>query len=66
MQWIFLFFYFLTLKGANGGYLAMITSYDYDAPISEAGDTNLKYLAIREAIADVEIINLHYIYISVL
>jgi beta-galactosidase len=27
------------------------TSYDYDAPISEAGDTTEKYFAIRNAIS---------------
>ena len=27
------------------------TSYDYDAPISEAGDITQKYMAIRESIS---------------
>lgn len=31
----------------------MTTSYDYDAPISEAGDINDKYLAIRQTISKV-------------
>ncbi|XP_052750577.1 CAD protein isoform X2 [Galleria mellonella] len=36
--------------GANYGdtYTADITSYDYDAPLSEAGDPTPKYYAIRE------------------
>lgn len=38
-------------SGANGGGTDVqfdTTSYDYDAPISEAGDTTQKYVAIRE------------------
>ncbi|XP_073944056.1 ectoderm-expressed 3 isoform X2 [Choristoneura fumiferana] len=35
----------------NSVYLPDITSYDYDAPLSEAGDPTPKYLAIRDAIA---------------
>lgn len=35
-------------NGANSPNSFIITSYDYDAPISEAGDTTLKYLALRE------------------
>lgn len=41
--------------GANSGneneYLADITSYDYDAPLTEARDPTTKYLAIRNTIA---------------
>ena len=46
--------------GTNFGYsngadppffLAQPTSYDYDAPISEAGDITLKYLALRDVIS---------------
>ncbi|EFN79021.1 Beta-galactosidase [Harpegnathos saltator] len=40
-------------SGANGGYnefKPQITSYDYDAPLSEAGDPTDKYFAIRNAI----------------
>ncbi|XP_045519117.1 CAD protein isoform X2 [Pieris brassicae] len=39
-------------SGANYGsfYQPDITSYDYDAPISEAGDPTPKYFAIRDAI----------------
>jgi len=32
-------------------YLAQPTSYDYDAPLSEAGDITQKYLAIRQSIS---------------
>lgn len=40
--------------GANGGaneFLPDITSYDYDAPLTEAGDPTDKYFAIRDIIA---------------
>lgn len=39
------------MNGANvdgGQYLADVTSYDYDAPLSEAGDLTPKYHALRE------------------
>ncbi|XP_023159791.2 beta-galactosidase [Drosophila hydei] len=40
--------------GANdngpGNYIADITSYDYDAPMTEAGDPTLKYMALRQII----------------
>lgn len=32
-------------------YLAQPTSYDYDAPISEAGDITQKYIALRQSIS---------------
>lgn len=32
-------------------YLSQPTSYDYDAPLSEAGDLTEKYFAIREVIS---------------
>lgn len=46
------------MNGANGGssafdYQPDPTSYDYDAPLSEAGDPTPKYYAIRGAIAKV-------------
>ncbi|XP_064648541.1 beta-galactosidase-like isoform X2 [Lineus longissimus] len=31
-------------------YKPVVTSYDYDAPISEAGDTTFKYMVLRETI----------------
>lgn len=37
-------------NGANTPYAAQPTSYDYDAPLSEAGDLTDKYFAIREVI----------------
>lgn len=39
--------------GANdsGRYLPMVTSYDYDAPISESGDITEKFRAFRDVIA---------------
>lgn len=39
-------------NGANSGpFLAQTTSYDYDAPLSEAGDVTAKYWAIRNVTA---------------
>lgn len=42
--------------GANdlglGGYNADVTSYDYDAPMDEAGDPTSKYMTIRDKILD--------------
>lgn len=40
-------------SGANfdGNYLPTVTSYDYDAPLSEAGDPTPKYFAFRDVIA---------------
>lgn len=40
--------------GANGGensYMPQITSYDYDAPLTEAGDPTEKYFEIRKVIS---------------
>ncbi|XP_018373039.1 PREDICTED: beta-galactosidase [Trachymyrmex cornetzi] len=40
-------------SGANGGagvYSPQLTSYDYDAPLTEAGDPTPKYFAIRDVI----------------
>ncbi|XP_070521041.1 beta-galactosidase [Cardiocondyla obscurior] len=40
-------------SGANGGvdvYSPQLTSYDYDAPLTEAGDPTDKYFAIRDVI----------------
>ncbi|XP_057327942.1 beta-galactosidase [Microplitis mediator] len=39
--------------GANGGdkYWPQITSYDYNAPLTEAGDPTDKYFAIRDTLA---------------
>jgi len=41
-------------NGANnhtGVYEPIVTSYDYDAPLSEAGDPTAKYFAIREVLS---------------
>jgi beta-galactosidase len=40
----------------NGRYRPTITSYDYDAPLTEAGDPAAKYLAFREVIARHELV----------
>lgn len=37
--------------GGLGRYQADITSYDYDAPMTEAGDPTPKYMAIRDVLA---------------
>ncbi|KAM7394331.1 hypothetical protein PAMP_021143 [Pampus punctatissimus] len=37
-------------NGANAPYAPQPTSYDYDAPLTEAGDLTEKYFAIREVI----------------
>lgn len=43
--------------GANvhgpGNYSADVTSYDYDAPMNEAGDITEKFMAIRQSISKV-------------
>lgn len=36
----------------------MVTSYDYDAPLSEAGDPTEKLLDIRDVIKQVDLIEL--------
>nr|XP_020843058.1 beta-galactosidase isoform X2 [Phascolarctos cinereus] len=41
-------------NGANTPYAPQPTSYDYDAPLSEAGDLTEKYFALREAIGKFE------------
>lgn len=40
-------------NGGDENYQPTLTSYDYDAPINEAGDLNEKYFAIRDLIAQV-------------
>lgn len=35
-----------------GGFNADITSYDYDAPMTEAGDPTPKFMALRDAILE--------------
>uniref|UniRef100_A0A8C3L5M7 Beta-galactosidase n=1 Tax=Chrysolophus pictus TaxID=9089 RepID=A0A8C3L5M7_CHRPC len=42
-------------NGANMPYMSQPTSYDYDAPLSEAGDLTEKYFALREVIGMVSI-----------
>lgn len=39
--------------GAEFPFQAQPSEYDYDAPLSEAGDTTSKYTAIRELIGKV-------------
>jgi hypothetical protein len=42
---------FLVCVGADPKYQTQPTSYDYDSPITEAGDTTQKYLALRDTIS---------------
>lgn len=37
----------------KGHFLPITTSYDYDAPISEAGDVTFKLFALRDVISQV-------------
>ena len=42
-------------NGANDpGFVTHPTSYDYDAPLNEAGDITNKFMEIREAISKVK------------
>ncbi|KAM9187502.1 beta-galactosidase isoform 3-T3 [Dugong dugon] len=41
-------------NGANTPYAAQPTSYDYDAPLTEAGDLTEKYFAVRDVIRKFE------------
>uniref|UniRef100_A0A8C3UPT6 Beta-galactosidase n=1 Tax=Catharus ustulatus TaxID=91951 RepID=A0A8C3UPT6_CATUS len=43
-------------NGANMPYMPQPTSYDYDAPLSEAGDLTEKYFALREVIGMVSVL----------
>lgn len=50
--------------GANGDedtYLPQLTSYDYDAPLTEAGDPTPKYFEIRDVISKVQYLLYHII-----
>lgn len=51
--------------GANYdvSYQPDITSYDYDAPLSEAGDPTPKYFAIRQVLEEVK---MHLIFFLIL
>lgn len=51
---IIYFNFFGISVGANyAPYQAVPTSYDYDAPLTEAGDITDKYIAIRQVISKV-------------
>ncbi|KAL5284162.1 GLB1L.2 family protein [Megaselia abdita] len=43
---------YLTGNTTYDSYVADITSYDYDAPMDEAGDPTIKYLKLRNVIKD--------------
>lgn len=47
LECLYLFYCFI---GANTAYAPQPTSYDYDAPLTEAGDLTDKYFAIRDVI----------------
>ena len=42
-----------SFKGANYPYHPVPTSYDYDAPLTEAGDITDKYIQLRNTITKV-------------
>lgn len=42
----------IDFTGGSGKYEPDITSYDFDAPMNEAGDPTPKYMLIRDAIKD--------------
>lgn len=44
--------------GANTPYAPQPTSYDYDAPLTEAGDLTEKYFAIRDVIKQVKMVTM--------
>lgn len=47
---------YMFFGGTNFGFLnggKVVTSYDYDAPLDEAGDVTEKYLEIRKVIGKV-------------
>ena len=44
-------------NGPNNTYIVQPTTYDYDAPITEAGDVTSKFMAIRKEISMVAKIN---------
>ncbi|KAK9498758.1 hypothetical protein O3M35_003322 [Rhynocoris fuscipes] len=46
-------FGFTAGSGSSDHFQADLTSYDYDAPISEAGDLTDKYFAIKDAIKEI-------------
>ena len=48
---------FFLSPGADPPYKPVVTSYDFDAPLSEAGDITLKYMAIRSLISQVSVCN---------
>jgi beta-galactosidase len=52
-----LFVKYFRIQGANdwgiGKYMADITSYDYDAPMDEAGNPTEKYMIFRDVIQKV-------------
>ena len=50
---ICLFTFLFVVIGADPLYQPVVTSYDYDAPLTEAGDITDKYMAIRELISQV-------------
>lgn len=50
-----LLFFLLTGSNLGGSFQACPTSYDYDAPLDEAGDPTPKYFAMRDAIGKVSL-----------
>ena len=49
----------LVITGVNAPFSPVPTSYDYDAPLTEAGDPTSKYMAIRALLAKVCVLCLY-------
>ncbi len=45
-------------NGSKEGYGATITSYDYDAPISECGDVTVKFIMLRKLFQDLKLVSM--------
>ena len=56
--------YVCSVIGANlvPAFVPDITSYDYDAPITEAGDLTEKYYAIKELLQSVSILKFEMLF----
>ena len=48
--------YLPVCSGANYPYRPVPTSYDYDAPLTEAGDITDKYMTLRQVITKVTLL----------
>ena len=56
----------ITFTGADPPFNICPTSYDYDAPLTEAGDTTTKYDAIRQLLTQVSQCRYDYYHVIIL